>query len=82
MPDLTSEALTEQYMQAMRRDDLIIRLDVNLFGGRPLLHLEAPGATPKSKNVKLAPLIVGDEGQTHADMLRQLAEAMDQARGE
>lgn len=71
--------LHEKFQDALREPRLIIELDRNLIGGAPLVRLLKPGATERSKRPKLCPTIVGDEDETHASMLRTLADAMEQA---
>lgn len=74
------ESLTDRYYAALREPLLEIHLDRNhLFGHQPLIRLMKPGATARSKPVQLLPVLVGVDGQTHADMLRHLAEAIEQA---
>lgn len=75
-----SDELTARYMDALREPTLQITLSRNLFGGQNLITLAKPSPTPRSKPVQLVPIIVGDKGQTHADMLRHLANALEQAR--
>lgn len=59
---------------------LILDLDRNLFGGQALLKVMKPGQTERSKPVDiLGAVIVGDEGQTHADLLEMFAGALRRA---
>lgn len=74
-----SEDLTEKFIETLRNPHVAFELDRNLFGGVPLVHLTIPGATARSKRLRPLPVIVADEGETHADMLRRLADALETA---
>lgn len=76
-----SDDLTEKLRQALRTPNVSFELDRNLFGGQALLRITVPGKTPRSKRVQPVPLIVGEEGQTHADLLRHLANAFLEIEG-
>jgi hypothetical protein len=59
---------------------LIIELDRNLFGGEALMRIKKAGATPRSKPVDiLGAVLVGD---SHPEMLRSLAGALEKVRSE
>lgn len=75
LPDPQAE-LMDRIRAAVRTPDLILRLDRNIFGGRALVHLLRPGATPRSRPVPLCPVLVGDEGQSHSDLLAMVAQLM------
>lgn len=74
-----SDELTGRFHAALKEPELILRLDRNLFGGQALIHLEKPGVTVRSKPIALTPVIVGDPGQLHSEMLGHLASALEQA---
>lgn len=74
------DELTAKVYEAVLEPSLIIQLDHNWLGGQNLLRLLKPGPTRRSNPVPLLPfVIVGEAGMTHATMLRNLAEMMDQA---
>lgn len=79
MSDLGFEDYTAAFLAALRVHELQIHLTWTVFPHRNAVGLYGPGATPRSKPVRLVPLIVGDEGKSHADILRLLAEAMEGA---
>lgn len=71
--------LNDKFHETLRHPNVGFVLDRNLFGGQALVRITVPGKTPRSKRIEPLPVIVGAEGETHADMLRRLADALDQA---
>lgn len=60
-------------------EDLRITLTVMIFnGGRPAIRLSTKSVTDYKRRAKsLCPVIVADPKQTHADMLRMIADTLD-----
>jgi hypothetical protein len=71
--------LNDKFHEALRHPNVAFELDRNVFGGQALVHITVPGKTPRSKRVQPVPVVVADAGQTHADLLRRLATALEQA---
>ncbi len=71
--------LTDRIEAAVLTPNVSFELDRNLFGGNPIVRITTPGATPRAKRIQPVPVIVGDPGQTHADLLRQIADVWEQA---
>lgn len=59
-------------------DDLIIELGRSLFNPVNFYKLLKPGATARSKPVDiLGRAIVGDKGESHAELLHRLADVIE-----
>lgn len=76
----TDGPLIEQLRTALKEPVFNVELSTNLFGGQPLIHLTKPGATPRSKPVKiLSHVIVGDKvDQPHSALLRIIADMLEE----
>lgn len=73
-----SDTLTDRFLAAIHTRDLIIQTTETILPHRPAVRLLEPGPTPRSKPRQLVPLIIADEGQALADLLRMLAQALEQ----
>lgn len=81
MPQV-QEGLTEKFEAACREPELILEVSQTWSLGEgmlPSLQLLKPGPTPRSRPVKLCPVLLGEHEQTAADLLEQLAAVMRQA---
>jgi hypothetical protein len=74
-----STELTDRFHEALCNPHVAFELDRNWLGGQALVRITVPGKTPRSKRVQPVPVIVGEDGQTHSDLLRRLAPALEQA---
>lgn len=59
-------------------ENLVIAFDrAILNGGRPIIRLSARSVIePRKRARSLCPMIVGDPGETHADMLEKITRAL------
>lgn len=80
MSTKTNEQLTEEFNEVLRHREFSVQLTWTLIPSRDAIQLYLPGKTAQSKPVKACPLLVADEGQTHADLLELLAKATRIAR--
>ena len=71
--------LNDRFRETLRNPHVGFELDRNLLGAQALIHVTVPGKTERSKRVRPLPVVVGDAGETHADLLRRIATALEQA---
>lgn len=81
VPAAEFDPLTQRVIDALLTDYVAIELTYTIIPWRAALSITIPGATPRSKRVSPVPLIIADEGMTHADLLRAMATMMDRANG-
>lgn len=73
-----TDNLTGQLQDALRTPGVSLALSRNWLGGQSLITVTVPGPTPRAKRVQPVPVIVGNPGQTHADMLRAITVLLEQ----
>lgn len=71
------DELTRNMRRVLRdTSELTFKLCVTLWGPGSCIEVTKPGATDRSKPIRLLPLIFGAEGDKHSDVLQLLVDVL------